>query len=273
MNRFRAFTALLLLALTPWAAHAGKIITIRLCTEDVPFLPGINSDPALPGDWQILLSLAARQVPVEISEIRTSWRNCQQMLSAGTVDALNGATYAAIQRSIAVFPMRNGEVDARRALGTTPTYLLRRVGSTVTVRKGEFVNLGTKVGIMNAYQLNALSVAKFGGIADDNSRSHASLARRLTSGDLDLIAGGNDLLRQCAGPFKGMMERLPVTLDEAPYYLAFSPAFYQTHKNTVESLWNALDRQRNTPGYRAAKAAGQAKRDSRPGPIDCPLAR
>lgn len=272
MNALPTFALLLSLLALPVAAADQPTVTVRLCTEDIPFLPGINPDPELPGDWQILLDFAARQASVEFSEIHTSWRNCQHMLMAGTVDALNGATYAAIQRAIAVFPTRDGEVDARRALGVTPTYLFRRIGSTVTVRNGEFVNLGTKVGIMNAYQLNALSVAKFGGIADDNSRTHASLARRLTSGDLDLVAGGNDLLRQCAGPFKGMMERLPEILDEAPYYLAFSPAFYQAHKNTVESLWNALDSQRQAPDFQAAKAAGQSKRNARLGPINCPVA-
>lgn len=239
---------LFLFASTPVFATG---LSFRLCTENQHFLPLISMDPERPGDAQILLAMAAERLQVRIEHIQTTWQRCQQMLDRGEVDALNGASFAAINRAIAEYPMRGGEADPARSLGEARTYLLRRVGSSVALENGGFVNLKTPVGIIRAYQLNSLSVSQFGGIPDHNSLTLESLARRLASGELDLVAGTRALLALCATTHAGKLETLPQPLDVAHYYLAFGKAFHARHREAIEALWTEIGRIKASPEYRA----------------------
>ncbi|HEX5756324.1 MAG TPA: transporter substrate-binding domain-containing protein, partial [Arenimonas sp.] len=226
-------------------------LRFRLCTEGQPFLPLISMDPERPGDAQILLAMAAERLGVRIEHVQTTWQRCQQMLDRGEVDALNGASFAAINRAIAEYPMRLGEADPTRSLGEARTYLLRRVGSPVALRQGRFVDLKTPVGIIRAYQINSLSVSQFGGIPDHNSLTLESLARRLAAGELDLVAGNRALLVLCATAHAGKLEVLPQPLDVAHYYLAFGKAFHARHRQAIEALWTEIGRIKASPEYQA----------------------
>ena len=258
------------------AVWAGQVSTLQftLCSEDQPALPLSHPDPATLGNSQILLAMAAEQTGASVKQVSAPWYRCQLMLDAGSVDAINIASYAAINRAIAVFPMLDAQqVDASKSLGRLRTELFRRTGSTVQVVDGQFVNLKTPVGIMNSYQLNSLSVARHGGTVDDNSRSLESLAHRLVTGRIDLIAGSSESLRRlCAGPYAGKMEVLATVLDEEHYYLAFSKPFYARHRDAVEALWSAMQHISVSTDYlnRIAAAATARKRGQT---AECPLAR
>lgn len=264
--------ALLLLSGTTAASSTSEPLSFRLCIEDQSFLPLSNPDPDQPGDSEILLDYLVRASGARITPVHTTWRRCQEWLDAGQVDALHAASYAAIQITIAAFPMRGERPDTRKSLGSLQTELFRRTGTTVDVRDNQFVNLKTRVGILNAYQLNSLSVARLGGTVDDNSRTPESLAQRLLSGQLDLIAGSRHLHTLCTGTHAGKMERLPTPLDEAHYYLAFSKAFYASHRQAVETLWNKLAELKSSYAYQASIRAERARRAALAGNADCPVA-
>jgi len=251
---------------------AAEPLRFRLCSENLPFLPLTNTDPATPGDAQILLDMAAAATGTQIEHVTASWSDCQQMLDLGNVDALNAAGHAAINIAIAEFPQREGRVDSTRSLGALRTDLFRRVGSPVQVRDGALVGLKTRVGILHAYQVNSLSVARLGGTVDDNSRTITSLAKRLVSGQLDLVAGTDELRRLCAGLFANRIEQLPQPLDEAHYYLAFGKAYFAAHRDAIERLWDKLGQIRNSADYRVRVVAARSVRDAAAGASDCPLA-
>ena len=250
-------------------------LQFKLCSEDQPALPLSHPDPATPGSSQILLAMAAEQTGARISHISAPWYRCQQMLDAGSVDAINIASYAAINRSIAAFPMLDAEqVDASKSLGRLRTELFRRSGSPVQVIDGQFINLKTPVGILHSYQANSLSVARHGGTVDDNSRSLESLAQRLTTGRLDLIAGsGESLRRLCANQYAGKMEVLATALDEAHLYLAFSKPFYGQHRDAVEAFWSAIQQISISTDYLDRIAAAATARKQKHPSGECPVAR
>lgn len=250
----------------------GDRWSIRLCFEQQPFMPITNTDPAFPGDGQILIDMAARQTVTTLVPVTASWRRCQQTLDSGEVDAIVGASYAAINIGIGEFPMRDGGADPNRSLGHLRTYLFRRSGAPVQLEQGRFVHLKSKVGIINAYQINALSVASFGGTVDDNSRTPESLAMRLVSGELDLVAGTRSLRRLCAGPHRGKIEQLARPLDDAHYYLAFGKAFYVEHRTQVEAFWNAMGQIKQSPDYLERLKHERRRRDAVAGSADCPVA-
>ena len=268
----RNLAVLALLALAPLGCAACASLTIRACVENQPFMPLTNTDANLPGDGQILIEMAAAAVGATIHYRSASWEQCQQLVDSGEVDALVAASHAAINASIARFPMADDEADPARSMGAVRTDLFRRIGSDVHVRKGRLVNLKKRVGVMHAYQANSISVGRLGGTVDDNSRTMESLAKRLVAGQLDLVAGTSELRRLCAGPFAGKIERLPEPLDEDHYYFAFSNPFYAANQARAEAFWEAMAHIRQAPEYRARLAAEADRRNAANGSDDCPIA-
>lgn len=147
---------------------------------------------------------------------------------------------------------------------------MRRIGSPVAVHDGNLVNLKTPVGIIRAYQINSLSVSQLGGIPDHNSLTLESLARRLASGELDLVAGTDALLDLCATVHAGRLEVLPQPLDVAHYYLAFGKAFHARHRDAIEALWSEIGRVKRSQAFRA-RITASPERAWREG-TTCPVA-
>ncbi|NQD35927.1 hypothetical protein HPT27_02760 [Permianibacter sp. IMCC34836] len=235
--------ALLLLQLSTkaQAVDAG----FRLCTEDQPSLPLSNLDPAHPGTAQVLIATAASNLKLNIEHYTDTWQNCQRHLKAGTTDAANIASYAGINKVIAVFPMRGDSADPSKALGHIPTLLYRRVGTNVDFVNGTFVNLKTSVGVLNSYQANSVDVGRAGGIVDDRSHSVHSLARRLLAGKLDLVAADPSLAELVKREYSGQIEALPNWLNNEPHYLVFTPTYYARNRDLVEAFWAELARLRS----------------------------
>lgn len=229
--------------------------SFRLCTESQPSLPLSNPDPAHPGAAQLLIAAAANTLQVNVVHITDTWHNCQHLLKAGTTDALNIASYAGINKAIAVFPMRGDSADPSKALGHIPTLLYRRAGSEVDFVNGSFVNLKTPVGILNSYQINSVDVGRAGGIVDDRSYSVHSLARRLLAGKLDLVAADASLAELVNSKYPGQIEALPAKLNNEPHYLVFTPDYYSKHRDLVESFWNELARLRSRQSHGESERA------------------
>jgi hypothetical protein len=214
--------------------------SITICTENKAFRPITYPDKARPAPGQQLIYDAAAKLNLPLAEVFASWRDCQKWADQNKVQAIAGAGFAAININVAVFPMRGHFPDTDKALGRVRTSLFRRAGSTVDLRDGRFIDLKTPVGILNAYQVNSLSVAKFGGTPDDNSRDIHSLAQRLLGGRLDLVAAGDDLVELVQRNYVGKIEVLAEPLDHEHYYLAFSKSFYQQQQGVAEAIWQQI---------------------------------
>ncbi len=219
-----------------WAAAEP----ITICSENKEFRPLTHPDKSRPAPGQQLMYAVAAKMNLSVTEVFASWRECQKWVDQNKVQAIAGAGFAAINISVAVFPMRGHFPDTDKALGRVRTTLFRRRGSAVDLRDGRFIELKTPVGILYAYQVNSLSVAKFGGTPDDNSRDIRSLAQRLIAKRLDLIAGGDDLLELVQREYSDKIEALAEPLDHEHYYLAFSKSFYQQQQSVAEAIWQQI---------------------------------
>lgn len=235
-----------------WAsiASAATPMQFTLCTSETPFLPLSSVDPARPGRSQILLAMVEQRLGVSISHVVTPWKRCQLLVEQGTYDAMNITGYAGINRSIAVFPMRGGEADTSRSLGSVPSVLYRRVGSLADYQAGRIVNTDKPVAVLSARQVNMEAVARAGGTSEDGAKTVLALAQKLVAGHVDLAASAEpEFAELVATRFRGVLEALPTPLVESHYYVVFSKAYFANHSSEVERFWNEIAATKADPEY------------------------
>lgn len=221
-----------------------------LCTSETPFLPLSNVDPARPGRSQILIDMVAKKAGISIKHVVTPWKRCQLLVEQGIYDAMNVTGYAGINRTIAVFPFRDGGVDSKRSLGSVPSYLYRRIGDKANFTGGRIVQTDKPVAVLAGRQVNMDAIRTAGGTSEDGAKTVLALAQKLIAGQVDLAASAEpDFEELVATQYRGVLEALPTPLTESHYYVVFSHKYASSHAAEVEAFWNGLASTKADPEY------------------------
>ena len=144
-----------------------------------------------------------------------------------------------------------GVPDSAKAIGSTKTYLYRRIGTKADFVNGKFVNLATHVGISPGYQAVTEAVTKGGAQVEESAKTVEQQAQKLLSGRLDLVAADVAFVKLVDEKYKDKLEPVPALLTEAFYYLAFSSKYYNAHKTDAETFWTEIAKVRASPAYKA----------------------
>ncbi|SCK05226.1 hypothetical protein [Vogesella sp. LIG4] len=237
----------LLLAM-PAAAQAGTVL--KVCVDEVPWLPYTVPDDRRPGTMQQLLQLTATELDVQVVSSYKPWKRCLQEVSSGQQDALLGAGPAPLNLGLSVFPLRYGKVDPERALGAARVVAFRRIASNVDWDGHHFQHLTRPVAVPSSYPLLIDAARRGGAQVDDGGKSSEQNLGKLLAERVDLAIGyENDLKDATDKHFRGLVTQLPLAISEDFYYLSFSRRFYTAHIALAEQLWAALPRLRKSDQY------------------------
>lgn len=233
----------------------GAATLLRVCAGDQPHHPYVLPPPAPPGTVQILVDMTAQAAGVRLRVEYRPWRRCQEEVRAGRQDALLSAAALPYNFALARFPMRNGKVDTRRAVGAAVVRAARRASSTVNWDGKRFSGLQQPVAISTSYVLLRDIVQRSGTSVDDGGKTLDENLGKLVAGRVDLVLDyENDLQAAIARHFSRQVVMLPTPISQDFYYLAFSRQFYATHGALAERFWDELARQLESPAYRQRTA-------------------
>lgn len=225
---------------------ASETRAFSACIDERPWVPFTSPDARNPGQMQVIVDAVARELRYSVQVVVLPWRRCLESVRSGKIDALIGAGDVPYTRELAEFPRIGNVTDTGRSLGKARIMLVKRQSSTVGWDGSRFIDLKRPVGVSMGTQIMLTTVKDAGAVADDGGKTDLQNIRKLLESRVDLMAAYEfDLKELLAKGFLNKVEVLPVPLNEANYYLAFSKVYYARNAEAVEAIWNKIGTIRN----------------------------
>lgn len=256
MSRFTRFTvAALLFSLSMSSATAaGKAFRVTYPeTENPPRILGqrdtVPSDK--PGISVELLRMVAAKTGLTLSLARAPWKRCLTLLENGYIDATFHASYTDERARYAVYPTRNGKLDASRAIYLNRYALYVRRGAALRwdghTLSHVTMPIGTLAGNAIAEDLQKLGAPVEEAPGLSNNMDKLKAGRIAAYAEIETI--GDDFLADHRGEF-AEIEKLPLPLAEKIYFLVISKPYYQANPAQAEAIFDAVRDIQATPEYR-----------------------
>lgn len=249
MHHRRLSALLFALALPCTLLTPSHAATLRLCTMESPVLPYIT--PEGQGTADLLIRMAAQELDITLVYQTAPLARCREQVRSGSADAFPAAPYIPTLAAEFRYPLEHGEIQTSHAVVSGRTMVFRRVGSSVDWDGTRFIRLNTPVltpfgTVMPREKLQSLNVP-----VDANGRTMQANFQKMLAGRADVAVAlethGAQLLLQ--PQFAGKIEMLPAPFLDENYYLAISPAYYDSHVQLIEKLWDTISRLRYSTAY------------------------
>ena len=245
----KAFIAFLLLAAGNAFADCG---TVRFGYPDrhrPPYWMGDGAAvPEPPGASVDFVRELAASNGCTLELVRLPMMRLRSSLASGAVDMVPVDITADGEPGIVMPRDAQGKPDSKRG---TPLVLVAFVrakdGSLHDADPMELVH-GKRVGVLYG-SAHARRLEKAGAILDQGGPSVPSNFDKLQLGRIDafvvpmLVA--SDLDKYVAEHYKGELVRLEKPVFKSFNWIATNPAFYETHRHEVESMWNGMGAEGN----------------------------
>ncbi|MCG2586253.1 hypothetical protein [Massilia sp. TS11] len=253
----RLLSALFLCLLTGLAGA----VPLRLCQDVRGHLPLEGPDGT--GVLDRLLREAAREAGIELQVYAAPVARCREEMRAGLADAYPLAPFSAELTGYMIYPEKQGQPDAARALLTTRVVAVRRLHGPQQWDGKHFSQLDGPVLAM-AGTLTPGAVARAHGLPFDNAAPSVeqNLEKLLAGrGSLFLVVEPHVLPFMARPQFAGKLEIIDKPVVEQRMYIALTRRFYARYPQQAEHFWAAAARLAHGPQYREALA--EALRASR----------
>ncbi len=216
--------------------------TIKACADDRPWLPHTTPDKKSPGTMQVLVEKAISENKHSFESVILPWKRCQEEVKKGQVHAMIGAGFVPFNREFADFPMAGSDADVKRSLGAARVVLVRQAGKTADFDGKKFINVTQQIGVPSGTKVILDKVVELGAKADDGGKTDEQNISKLLLGRLDLVAAyDTDVDALMKGKYAGKIELVKQALIETHYYLAFSKAYAEKNKATVDAIWKSIE--------------------------------
>ncbi len=235
------------------ARQSSPPLHLTACIDERPWIPFTNPDATHPGEMQLLVARSITSLGSTITTTPLPWKRCLESVRTGKIDAMIGASDAALLQTIVVFPRTGGAIDAKSSLGTARLLLVKRRDDDKDWNGHGFVNINAPVvAVALGTEIVFDMVKKWGGIPDNGAKTDEQNLKKLLQKRVDFMAGYefdlDRLIAKNAGAKIG--ERVTVLrppLAETPYYLVFSKPFFQKNEAFAQKLWQAISVLRSRP--------------------------
>ncbi|MBP4047234.1 substrate-binding periplasmic protein [Chromobacterium violaceum] len=226
---------------------------VRLCHEDAPSYPWLLENGR--GLSQIMMSMAAERVGVEIRSQALPWVRCMAEVKAGRLDGLYKISFSPDRMELGEFPLKNGQPDAALRMLTDSYHLYRprngRLAWDSRHVSGADKGIAAQTGFSVVAQLQQLGLR-----VDSTSRNAAVILHKVLLGRVDgaaLQSQAADDAIAAEPALQNQFDKLEPPLAIKPYYLIFSHAFYQRQPALARQIWEAVAAVRASPAYAAAR--------------------
>ena len=244
--KWKPFTVAALLALAANNVHAA-CGTIRFAYPDQhrpPYWMGNGAsvpDPAGASvDW-IREFAASSGCAIEL--VRLPVMRLRVALASGAVDFVPVDITADGQPGVVIPRDAQGKPDTRRAISLVVVAFVRaKDGYARDVDPMDMVR-GKRVGIMYGSSYGA-QLEKAGAKLDQGAPTVPTNFDKLQLGRIDAFVvpmiAASDMDKYVAERYKGQLVRLDKPVLKSFNWIATNPAYYETHRRDVDTLWNWL---------------------------------
>ncbi|MBB5017930.1 polar amino acid transport system substrate-binding protein [Chitinivorax tropicus] len=226
-----------------------------LCFEDIPQKPWTHPDGS--GLNLDLLRMVQRRLNEQLIFVPKPWKRCLQELKAGKIDGVIGGQDAPDRRTFAVFPtLPKGQIDSKYRLFGDRFYIYVARGSLVDWDGVQVSNLSKPVAIQSAYAIHH-KLDRLGVHYIEAGKTAADGFRLMEAGVVDaVIAQGDEgtALLEREHRFKDQFIQLPNPFDTVAFYLFFSQATYNKSPTRIRSIWQEIEKVRESGEYKKMEA-------------------
>ena len=230
-------------------------VTVRLGYSEIPAPPWqIGHDQSPPGiAFEVIREVGAR-LGIRFEFIRYPNKRVLWTLGKNELEGAFMYSYEPERTRQGVYPERNGLPDPSRRLATLSYYLYRMKGEPViwdgkTVRGGNIV-IGANEGYSIAEDLRQLGLKVFEARGTEKGFRMLQLGRISAMAHQDCVA---DPWLAAHDP-EGKIEKLEPPLRTKHYYLIFSHAFMEKHRDLAMKIWDEIAVVRDTVMAKAMKS-------------------
>lgn len=230
------------------AASSAGAVDLRLVYTDNdsrPYLTGTGQEiPARPGMAVELVQRCVGRLGGRLVLSRTPARRMVDDARNGRYDGILGLRYSPDRARDLVFPMRDGNPDARRYAARLDHSLYRRLGDDITW-DGRAIH-GLKLPIAVSATLMVSDMLLSQGIEIVRVERSGQMFGMLARGRVDAVVT-LDIIgdREMALQTQGYIEKLtpPVLVED--FHVPVSRQFYAGNRDFTEALWKLIGEQRD----------------------------
>lgn len=241
---------LLLPLLLAGPLHAAPA-ALRFCHEDQDAYPWVLQDR--PGLDVLLIQRVARRLNTPITLHPLPWKRCLAELQSGHMDGAFAASYKEERLGMGRYPSRqDGRLDITRRLHLSSYSLYRVRGNPLDWDGKTLHHLQGAIGTLSGFAI-ADFLRAHGASVDDSSSNPESTLRKLALGRLQgaaLQTPRADRLLRRNPALARQLERLPLPLEERPYYLLLSFSLTSRQPALSRRIWDEIRRVRESAEYR-----------------------
>lgn len=242
---------LFLLLLAP-AISAAPLTVAYEEKANPPFVQhaGTETHASHPGITPEILRHLAQQNHLEISFKRMPWARAIKSLKNNKIDGLFHASFKIKRLSIGVYPMSEGKPDASKSIMSQRYIIYKLNDSPLTWDGQKLQHLNGHVGSIQGYSIiDKLKSLNAPVVENSNLKSNLNmlLAGRLAA-VVELENMADSVINQPSNKYQNIT-KISQPLREKPYFLIFSHGFYQSHRDTAESLWEGIHAIKRTAFY------------------------
>ena len=179
------------------------------------------------------------------------WTRGLELIKTGLADAITDSSYNDDRAAYAVYPMKEGKPDPAKMMRSIEYSLYKNKNSTITWDGIRLDNIDGDIVSVNSFAI--VSDLRKSGIAVQEEPNTTGIMRNLDIGKFKSAA----MLSHMADDFlannpalKENIIKVEPPLKRKEYYLIFSKKFYNEHKESAETIWDAIEDYKSTDEYR-----------------------
>ncbi|BFM12723.1 hypothetical protein R50072_28760 [Simiduia litorea] len=227
-------------------AFATKAQELRVCGEDADYSPYINDQGQ--GILKDLVELAAVQSGLTVHYAHRPLKRCQLMVHQGELDAMMAIGWTEERGKSLIYPMDDQrQLRESQRIWLSEFVLFTHKDSVIEwdgeAFKGLTFGVGTPLGYVSEQRLKQLKALSPNSVTLEQGLTLVSLER------LDGYVTERQIGWQAAKKLglEAKLKILPTPLLELPWFVAFSPRYFQENPAQVIRFWRALaaERERN----------------------------
>ena len=244
---------ILAIALAMLGCASAQELRVGYADEELPpFAMGSGQErPNPPGIYIELIDQVAGELGITVKYQRQPTKRGQHLLKMGELDAYFSLSYRKDRLEIGQFPMKYGEPDGGKRIGSISYHLYKLDRSQVDYDGKQIKNVKGPVGVNLGYSI-ADDLRKMGLTVEEVKSTEANL-KKLQLGRIAAFAGQDvdtDVWLEHKD-YAGVV-KLPIALASKDYFLLFSRQYMDTHSETANKFWTRLGDMRDEAVKKAA---------------------
>ncbi len=221
--------------------------TVSMMLGDLLILHSSNDGKTKPSDVPYIKQLQniANINGIKVKFKPTPWKRALLMLEKGKADGVMFASYKDDRAKYAVYPTKDGELDANRRLNDGKSYYIyKNRNSTINWDGKKFTGVDGAVGAVTQFAVID-DLKKHDNIKIEIRSNKISLIRDVATGKISAYAGmikDVDKVLKEHSQFAKRIVRESLPIRKKDYFLVWSKKTYGAKKVTMEKIWGGLAR-------------------------------